>query len=68
METDEIIVENEPLIYEENNLETVSSVEISVLEDVDISQPAFIGFGIAAAMCLISITIASVIKVFRRAG
>ena len=68
METNEVIVDNEP--YEnfvEDNQESISSTQISLLDDIDLTEPAFIGFGLASAMCLISLGLASILKMFKSA-
>ena len=69
METNEVIVDNEP--YEdfvEDNQETISSTQISLLDGIDITEPAFIGFGLASAMCLISLALSAILKMFRQAS
>ena len=68
METNEVIVDNEEYQdFIQDNSENLSSSQVYVLEDVDLNSAGFIGFGLASAMCIISISLASILRMFRSA-
>lgn len=68
METNEVIVDNEEYQdFVQDNQENISSSEIHIVEDVDLNSAGFIGFGLASAMCIISLSLASILKMFRSA-
>lgn len=68
METNEVIVDNEEYQdFVQDNSENISSFQVHIVEDVDLNSAGFIGFGLASAMCIISIAIASILKMFRAA-
>lgn len=50
----------------ENNQETLSIIEVKP-EEFDISESFFTGVQIAGVMCMLSLGIAMVLKMFRRA-
>lgn len=51
---------------QEDNQETLSIIEVRP-EEFDISEPFFTGVQIAGVMCMLSLGIAMVLKMFRRA-
>lgn len=51
---------------QEDNQETLSLIEVRP-EEFDISEPFFIGVQIAGVMCMLSLGVAMVLKMFRRA-
>lgn len=68
METDEVIIDNEEYTdFVQDNAEDISSSQILLVDDIDLNSAGFIGFGLASAMCIISIGIASILKIFRSA-
>ena len=68
METNEVIIDNEEYTdFVQDNSETVSFNQVSTIEDIDLNSAGFIGFGLASVMCIISISIASILKMFRSA-
>lgn len=50
----------------EDNQETLSIIEVRP-EEFDISEPFFTGVQIAGVMCMFSLGIAMILKIFRRA-
>lgn len=73
MEENQIVIDEESILYEEtpqNTQNIVSDPETVALvgdENIDFYDGAFIGFGSAGVMCLLSLGIAVVLSMFRRA-
>ena len=68
METNEVIIDNEEYTdFIQDNSETVSFNQVSTIEEIDLSNAGFIGFGLASTMCIISIGIASILRMFKSA-
>lgn len=73
MDDSQIVIDEESILYEEAPQDTqnlVSDPETVALvgdENIDFYDGAFIGFGSAGAMCLLSLGIAVVLSMFRRA-
>lgn len=66
---DENNVDEEPqelLSAQEDNQETLSLIEVKP-EEIDISESFFTGVQIAGVMCMLSLGIAMVLKIFRKA-